>query len=174
MIEISMMRFATPLTLAFIILALGPIDVALGQLCAAGCYDHWIGDNYCDSVCNNAACNFDGNDCGGSSSGGDCAPGCPSYYMGDYYCDDVCNNAACDFDGNDCGDSSSGGSPAEECSPGCDYDWLGDGTCDSECNNEPCNFDTLYGQEDCKDPIVLSPDNPLQECQEDWDCADYG
>jgi hypothetical protein len=35
---------------------------------ATGCPTlQWIGDNICDASCNNAACNFDGGDCSGSS-----------------------------------------------------------------------------------------------------------
>ena len=32
-------------------------------LCSVGCEPYWIGDGYCDSACNNAACNWDGGDC---------------------------------------------------------------------------------------------------------------
>jgi hypothetical protein len=31
--------------------------------CSTGCPGNWINDNTCDSSCNNALCNFDGNDC---------------------------------------------------------------------------------------------------------------
>jgi predicted ribosomally synthesized peptide with SipW-like signal peptide len=31
--------------------------------CSAGCFPHWIGDGWCDEVCNNEACNWDGGDC---------------------------------------------------------------------------------------------------------------
>ncbi|CAK0856455.1 unnamed protein product [Prorocentrum cordatum] len=33
------------------------------ELCADGCYNGWPGDGYCDSVCNNWECNYDGGDC---------------------------------------------------------------------------------------------------------------
>ena len=32
-------------------------------LCSPGCFPHWIGDGWCDQVCNNVACNWDGGDC---------------------------------------------------------------------------------------------------------------
>jgi len=32
-------------------------------LCNPGCFPGWIGDGYCDLVCNNEACNWDGGDC---------------------------------------------------------------------------------------------------------------
>ncbi len=35
--------------------------------CAPGCPAYWVGDNYCDTACNVAACNFDDGDCGTSS-----------------------------------------------------------------------------------------------------------
>ncbi len=31
--------------------------------CAEGCPPSWINDKYCDSNCNNSACDWDGNDC---------------------------------------------------------------------------------------------------------------
>ncbi len=64
-------------------------------LCSPGCYPHWIGDGWCDEVCNNAACNWDGGDC-------DCSPGCYPHWIGDGWCDSVCNNEACNWDGGDC------------------------------------------------------------------------
>ncbi len=33
------------------------------SLCSPYCYDSWLGDNYCDDACNNAACSWDGGDC---------------------------------------------------------------------------------------------------------------
>ena len=31
--------------------------------CKVGCPDAWLGDKYCDAMCNDAACGFDGGDC---------------------------------------------------------------------------------------------------------------
>lgn len=39
--------------------------------CAAGCQTSWLGDGYCQSACNNAACYYDNGDCSGSSSSSD-------------------------------------------------------------------------------------------------------
>ena len=97
--------------------------------CATGCPDTWLADNYCDSACNNKACEWDMGDCvnntkgtGGSGSGGRdsrlgswessrggspgskyCATGCPNNWVGDKVCDRSCKNAECAFDGGDCG-----------------------------------------------------------------------
>jgi len=76
--------------------------------CAPGCPDSWLGDDYCDEVCNVAACNYDNGDCGTNTTtttSGECAPGCPDYYLGDSECDSACNVAACNYDNGDCGDT---------------------------------------------------------------------
>jgi predicted ribosomally synthesized peptide with SipW-like signal peptide len=39
-----------------------PADCPL-EFCSPGCYPYWIGDGWCDEVCNNEACNWDGGDC---------------------------------------------------------------------------------------------------------------
>ena len=39
---------------------------ALVEYCAAGCESEWVGDKHCDRACVNAACGFDGGDCGAS------------------------------------------------------------------------------------------------------------
>ncbi|XP_076153324.1 N-acetylglucosamine-1-phosphotransferase subunits alpha/beta-like [Alosa pseudoharengus] len=36
--------------------------------CAEGCPDFWIKDGYCEKVCNNSACDWDGGDCLGTGS----------------------------------------------------------------------------------------------------------
>jgi len=81
-----------------------------------GCVGSWIGDGYCDSMNNNAACQDDGGDCcastcvdadyscgvvgydcnqgdeantAGSPAGSSCADNCGGY-AGTCYCDDVC------------------------------------------------------------------------------------
>jgi len=86
----------------------------------AECPDEWIGDNYCDDVCNNDDNDFDGGDCcqdeaaeGWNHYCNDClclempetTEGpieCPDEWIGDNYCDDQCNNDDNDFDGGDC------------------------------------------------------------------------
>jgi hypothetical protein len=97
------------------------------QQCAPGCPSSWLKDNYCDSACNNAACNFDSGDCTAP-----CAPNCQASWLGDRMCDRYCNNAACNYDGGDC---------EVQCAPGCKGGWPGDRICDSACNNAACNFD---------------------------------
>lgn len=34
------------------------------SICSLGCFSVWVGDQMCDTVCNNATCNWDGGDCG--------------------------------------------------------------------------------------------------------------
>merc|ERR1712021_244340 len=64
----------------------------------AECPDEWIGDNYCDDVCNNDDNDFDGGDC--STEGPTGGPSdCFNLWIGDNYCDDQCNNDDNDFDG---------------------------------------------------------------------------
>jgi len=91
--------------------------------CAWGCPARWIGDDYCDTRCNVAECNFDGGDCGRQGSGSDynspsgsdyynpsgsdysrseCAMGCRPHWIGDRVCDTACNVPECNFDGGDC------------------------------------------------------------------------
>ena len=38
--------------------------------CTQGCYDNWRGDGWCDSACDNAACNYDDGDCTNDDYGG--------------------------------------------------------------------------------------------------------
>ena len=65
--------------------------------CATDCYNVWRGDDECDDVCNNAACDFDNGDCTQCAIGG-----CLHSWRGDKQCDTLCNNAACDLDNGDC------------------------------------------------------------------------
>lgn len=38
--------------------------------CAEGCPPSWIRDKYCDSNCNNSACDWDGGDCANATQPG--------------------------------------------------------------------------------------------------------
>ena len=91
--------------------------------CAEGCPSNWVGDGYCDKTCNNAACDWDADDCkskdgaaGGSSVPAPaaahnqnrwvaqhCHSGCPDSWLGDRFCDRNCNNRECGYDALDCG-----------------------------------------------------------------------
>ena len=82
------------------------------------CVSSWISDGWCDSVNNNAACNYDGGDCCSSTcvsssytcgvAGYDCrgypSSTCYSSWQGDGECDDNlgCNTRATNYDGGDC------------------------------------------------------------------------
>ena len=81
-----------------------------GWDCCQTDYPDWIGDGICDSIHNNAECNFDGTDCASyaiiddSALAETCKP--EHDYMlnwiGDTICDVVLNTEECDFDGGDC------------------------------------------------------------------------
>jgi len=57
-------------------------DRAVHVVCAANscppasCQSGWIGDNFCDTGCNIAACEFDGGDCDGSGGSGGLTRAC--------------------------------------------------------------------------------------------------
>ena len=42
----------------------------VNAVCAPGCVDGWPGDGWCDSVCDNAACNYDDGDCTNDDNSG--------------------------------------------------------------------------------------------------------
>jgi Notch-like protein len=63
------------------------------------------GNKYCDTLCNNHACGWDGGDC--SLNFNDPWKNCTSSlqcwrYFNDGKCDEQCNNAGCLYDGFDC------------------------------------------------------------------------
>lgn len=70
----------------------------VGADCSTGCYDSWRGDGWCDSECDNAACNYDDGDCGSTS----CSFMCSNSQLGDGTCDYWCNTEACNYDDGDC------------------------------------------------------------------------
>lgn len=81
------------------------------QECAPGCPDYWINDDYCDSDCYNAACNYDGSDCDDY-----CQPGCHNDNVGDGHCQASCNNGFCSYDAGDCdGDNSNDDCLCDNC-----------------------------------------------------------
>jgi len=80
-----------------------------------------LGDNYCDTLFDNAECLFDLGDCQvgvsvspepigpiSTTSSVTIPPGCiippgvPIYYLGDAYCDSMLNTEECEFDMGDC------------------------------------------------------------------------
>lgn len=120
------------------------------------CPDYWRGDGYCDAVCNNAECGYDG-----GQDTGDCAvtdlfannpcilAGCPSTaLMGNGVCDANCNVTACYNDGGDCLTFT-----AVDCSPGCPISWIGDGICDTACQTPECSDDAG----DCTTSGIAAP-----------------
>lgn len=69
------------------------------------CPISWIGDGWCDAVCNNFACNYDGGDCSAGNQIQYCSWGCPPDWLDDGWCDSACDNLACNFDEGDCSNS---------------------------------------------------------------------
>ena len=122
-----------------------------------GCNPAWVGDNYCDDVCNDNENNHDDGDC--------CAPhavtdwdkwcqtceclqpttpttppgGCNPAWVGDNYCDDVCNDNENNYDDGDC------------CAPHAVTDW------DKYCQACECRV--------CRTDSCLCEDNwPKKKC----------
>lgn len=89
-----------------------------------GCDPRSLGNNVCDSSCNNIYCGFDLGDCGY------CAPGCNQTMLLNSVCDSACNVSYCMYDNNACG----------WCAPGCYQANLLDTVCHSNCNNSACNY----------------------------------
>ena len=95
--------------------------------CNAGCVETWIGDGYCDILCNTTLCMYDAGDCANGAilpsapqtafettevdrnrrampaATDACAPGCPGTRLGDGVCDAACGGAPCAADSGDCG-----------------------------------------------------------------------
>uniref|UniRef100_A0AAZ3QJZ2 Neurogenic locus notch homolog protein 1 n=1 Tax=Oncorhynchus tshawytscha TaxID=74940 RepID=A0AAZ3QJZ2_ONCTS len=101
------------------------------------------GNKYCDTLCNNHACGWDGGDC--SLNFNDPWKNCTSSlqcwrYFNDGKCDEQCNNAGCLYDGFDCQNLEG------QCNPLYDQyckDHYADGHCDQGCNNAECEWDGL-------------------------------
>lgn len=143
------------------------------QPCAPGCETGWAGNGACDEPCNNAACNFDSNDCA-EVPPVPCAAGCEPGWPGDGFCDEACNNAECGFDLNDCAQSGPAGPCADnsQCSAGvCDTSLVG-GFCSVECLDvADCGAEAIC--------VVLAGVNLCLErcageCRPGWACVDVG
>ena len=79
----------------------------VSAVCSTGCSDSWRGDGWCDSACDNAACNYDDGDCGSTAQ---CSFFCSNSQLGDGTCDFWCNTEDCNYDNGDCtNDDNSGG-----------------------------------------------------------------
>ena len=71
------------------------------RYCSTMCPDFFPGDGYCDTDCQNKACQLDGGDCE-TGTVNFCADGCHPTYIGDGECDTACDNEACSHDKGDC------------------------------------------------------------------------
>ena len=140
------MKCKLSLLLLSLVVVLG-LAAAIGMGCdladeggCPGLCQNSAGNKKCDSVCNNAACNWDGGDCFATATPtvtGWCAPQCAWTRVGDGQCDTEwnCYQAACNYDDDDCA------TELNECSLGCAYFHIRDGKCQPTCNNAECNWD---------------------------------
>jgi len=131
---------------------------------ATGCFSSFIDDGWCDSLCVNPSCSFDGKDCEDNDFPE--VVNCNPTKIGNGVCDLECYNFAGFYDGGDChtpcartgcntkllGDSLCNYEcfsetckwdfgDCENCSEGCEREMLGDSKCDESCNNEACSWD---------------------------------
>uniref|UniRef100_A0A8C5D3B7 Neurogenic locus notch homolog protein 1 n=1 Tax=Gadus morhua TaxID=8049 RepID=A0A8C5D3B7_GADMO len=101
------------------------------------------GNKFCDLLCNNHACGWDGGDC--SLNFNDPWKNCSAAlqcwrYFNDGKCDSHCDSAGCLYDGFDCQNLEG------HCNPLYDQyckDHYADGHCDQGCNNAECEWDGL-------------------------------
>ena len=71
--------------------------------CASGCPEEWKNDGWCDTGCNNAACNFDEGDCDGVPDyDASCPTDCATHMQGNGVCDYQCYSMQCNYDYGDC------------------------------------------------------------------------
>ncbi len=123
----------------------------------------YFGDGICDSVTNNAECNWDGGDCprpdtttktttnpGGDGFDYSSCIWWPGVYFGDGICDSNTNTAECNWDGGDCPRPDTTTKASTKAGGG-DFDYsdciwwpgpyFGDGICDTNANTAECNWD---------------------------------
>ncbi len=116
---------------------------------SSSCYESDLGDGYCDSACNNYACNYDSGDCGGLSNGESCSD---SETCSTGWCDSgICcgYGSTCCYSDSDClttdyvcSDYSCVYTLSDGyCAEGCPTSYLADGACDVACNVFDCNYD---------------------------------
>ena len=102
--------------------------------------DELIGNNICNDENNNAACYYDGGDCG-CTIPNHLSP----WIVGDSYCHDEINIPGCNYDGGDCCGSDVNADYCSDCAcyENCNapFELIGDGFCNDETNTLNCNFD---------------------------------
>ena len=107
------------------------------------CPKNWIGDNYCDFICNNPICNFDSPSISTSPANvfesSDCfkdclQTGCSVSLLSNDICDEECNNNECSFDLGLCG----------ICAQNCSIEMLENNKCDPSCYSYYCNDDMKW------------------------------
>lgn len=109
-------------------------SIVVNAMCAINCPDSWVGDNWCDSACNNSACNWDDGDCDDDYAAS-CNFFCDSSHVGDGTCDYWCSGSDCNYDNGDC---------VRECdrTDECTLDKVAMGECGffSQKSDKWCNF----------------------------------
>ena len=171
-----------------------PTDV---DACAAtGCFPSFQEDGWCDSLCLNTACGFDGTDCedadvfevlecdpkliGNGICNKECAGPLTFYDGGD--CMNPClrtgcprlslGNGICDQACNNEACSYDRGDCASGCSPGCGFAQVGNGVCDEVCNTSACDYDSG----DCSETGLSCPigSHRVGSSCEPYDCISLG
>jgi hypothetical protein len=98
---------------------------------ATGCYASFQEDGWCDALCLNPACGYDGTDCERADILG--ILGCDPNNIANGVCNAECSGPLTFYDGGDC---------TNPClRTGCPRASLGNGICDQACNNQQCSFD---------------------------------
>ncbi len=113
------------------------------QQCSSNCYDDWIGDDYCDSACNNSACGYDSGDCDSPPSAEECGT-TADCNDNDACSTDACVNGSCVYTAIDCDDGLFCNG-AETCDAGI-------GGCVA--GSRPCSDDPDNGTESCAEGDV--------------------
>lgn len=103
--------------------------------CHEGCLYSWLGDGFCDKLCNTPDCNYDGGDCKKDNGSSSDAPV-------DFH---NTPNIVSPHSGYSYNNNNNNPQPTIkqklQCSSGCVPTWIGDKVCDNNCNNLQCGYD---------------------------------
>ncbi|KAH3745473.1 hypothetical protein Pelo_13126 [Pelomyxa schiedti] len=156
--------------------------------CPDSCPSWYVGDDYCDIVCWNEECDWDGGDCTHDDM---CDFRCLEAMVGngvcDYFCmiSSLCNwdNSDCVCDISECPTSWPGDGFCDhncdvpecqyddnDCCYACPTDWIGDGLCDESCFVPECSYDSF----DCQCDSSSCPIHWLDDGMCDSACNNVG
>jgi len=112
----------------------------------SGCNVEFIGDGYCDGVCNKHNPDNDPTTTDDDYDGGDCCSPNQSFYFCDFdCCECFCHQEGIQYEEPAFGTPSSfdpiGPTVLDTSGPTCESSYMGDGFCDALCNNEENGFD---------------------------------